>query len=158
MRTRPGRSLYMAGTGLPDAYGDCFLSLSCQPPWSGCGLWFTARSNVGCSSSSARPSSRRGATKRNTSTSLSSDDCSIYFCLKTAEASFRGKHLTRSRYILPSRRNQNCSLLVSRTQQHQGKMRPKLSHSSRLQAALDPDSGRRAGNGDGESAQIISRQ
>src|SRR5712692_6521185 len=55
--------------------GQCLLPLSCHPLWSGCGVSFTARSNVGWLSFSASASSdTRGAAIRKASTSFFSLD------------------------------------------------------------------------------------
>jgi hypothetical protein len=62
--------------------GQYLLPLSCHPLWSGCGVSFTARCNVGWSSAS--PSDRSGAATRNASTSCFSLDTSRSFCLRTS--------------------------------------------------------------------------
>jgi hypothetical protein len=64
--------------------GQCLLALSCHPLWSGCGVSFTARGNVGWLSLSASPSDNRGAATRNASTSFCSLDASRSFCLRTS--------------------------------------------------------------------------
>jgi hypothetical protein len=93
------------------------LPLSCRPLWSGCGVSFTARCNVGWSSTS--PSSdRSGAATRNASTSCFSLDTSSSFCLRTSYTLFMRKQ--------PS----SCVNLYRRIVALAGKGKPQPSSSS----------------------------